>query len=254
MKVRRNISRRTLLKIAGAAALGLIPVGSIIVRAAGKVDPKALQGKNWAMVINAKLCPPGCRVCIDACNGAHNIPNMPEAKHDIKWIWKESYAAAFSYESHPFPDDANAKRPYPVLCNHCENPPCVRVCPTQATFQRPDGIVMMDYHRCIGCRYCMAACPFGARSFNFKDPRPHIPELNPAYPTRTYGVVEKCNFCDERVTVGKLPACVEACPAKALVFGDLADPASPVRQQLASNMTLQRKTKLGTRPKVFYIV
>ena len=113
---------------------------------------------------------------------------------------------------------------------------------------------MMDYHRCIGCRFCMAACPYGARSFNFKDPRPHIPSVNQAYPTRTPGVVEKCNFCDERLAVGQLPVCMEACPAKAILFGDLGDPASTVRQALASNVTLQRKTKLGTRPKVFYIV
>ena len=254
MKGPFTISRRNLLKATGVAALGLLPIGTILVRAAGKQHAKALQAKSWAMVINAKLCPPGCRACRDACSKAHNLPNMPDPKHDIKWIWQEPYTAAFNYEAHSFPDEANAKRPYPVLCNHCENPSCVRVCPTQATFQRADGIVMMDYHRCIGCRFCMAACPYGARSFNFKDPRPHIPEINPAYPTRTYGVVEKCNFCDERLSVGNLPACVEACPAKALVFGDLADPSSPVRQALASKMTLQRKTKLGTRPKVFYIV
>ncbi len=96
----------------------------------------------------------------------------------------------------------------PVFCNHCENPPCVRVCPTKATFQRADGIVMMDYHRCIGCRLCMAACPYGARSMNYRDPRPFIAKINPDFPTRTKGVVEKCNFCEERLAKGMLPACV----------------------------------------------
>ena len=254
MKERLRISRRQLLKAAGAATLGLLPLSTLLVRAAGKPHPRALKAASWAMVVNAKLCPPGCRICQEACTKAHNLPSMPDPRHDVKWIWQEPYNAAFPYESHAFPDDANAKRPYPVLCNHCENPPCVRVCPTQATFQRTDGIVMMDYHRCIGCRFCMAACPYGARSFNFKDPRPHIADVNPAYPTRTYGVVEKCNFCDERLAAGLLPACVEACPARALTFGDLADRNSPVRQALADHVTLQRKTKLGTRPKVFYIV
>ena len=99
----------------------------------------------------------------------------------------------------------------PVLCNHCENPPCCRACPTKATFKREsDGIVLMDFHRCIGCRFCMAACPFGARSFNFRDPRPFVKDTNPEFPTRMKGVVEKCNFCAERLAVGKLPACVEA--------------------------------------------
>ena len=254
MKPRFTISRRELLKTAGAVAVGLLPLGTILVQAAGKPHAKALKAANWAMVINAKLCPPGCNICREACHKAHNVPDMPDPKQEVKWIWQEKYTAAFSYEAHPYPDTANTNRTYPVLCNHCENPSCVRVCPTQATFQRPDGIVMMDYHRCIGCRFCMAACPFGARSFNFRDPRPHIANMHADYPTRTYGVVEKCNFCDERLAVGKLPACVEACPAKAMLFGDLAEPASPVRQALAANMTLQRKTKLGTRPKVFYIV
>lgn len=254
MKKPFRISRRTLLQATGAAVLGILPAGTLLVHAAAKPHPKALQAKNWAMVINPKLCPPGCRICMDACHKAHNVPQIADPRQEVKWIWPEPYSAAFPYESHPYSAQANAGRTYPVLCNHCENPSCVRVCPTQATFKRPDGLVMMDYHRCIGCRFCMAACPYGARSFNFKDPRPEIPQLNPAYPTRTAGVVEKCSFCDERLAVGQLPVCVEACPHKALLFGDLADPASSVRQALASQLTLQRKTKLGTRPKVFYIV
>ena len=141
-----------------------------------------------------------------------------------------------------------------MLCNHCDNPPCARVCPTQATWQRADGIVEMDYHRCIGCRYCMAACPYGSRSFNWENPRPYIRQLNPEFPTRTKGVVEKCNFCSERLAAGKPPACVEACTEKALVFGNLADPQSPVRQLLASRRYMLRKPELGTRPQVFYIV
>ena len=138
-----------------------------------------------------------------------------------------------------------------VFCNHCDNPPCVRVCPTQATWKRDDGIVMMDWHRCIGCRYCMAACPYGSRSFNWEDPRPHIKEPNPDFPTRTKGVVEKCTFCDERLDKGQPPACVEACPEKALVFGDLNDPDSEVRRLLRSRFALRRKAGLGTSPEVY---
>jgi len=142
-----------------------------------------------------------------------------------------------------------------VLCNHCENPPCVRACPTQATFKREDGIVMMDFHRCIGCRFCMAACPFGARSFNFRDPRPFIKpeEYVTEFPTRMKGVVEKCNFCNERLAVGLQPACVEASNG-AIVFGDLNNPESEVRALLKENYTIRRKQELGTEPAVYYIV
>jgi len=130
----------------------------------------------------------------------------------------------------------------------------VRVCPTQATWKRDDGIVDMDWHRCIGCRYCMAACPYGSRSFNWMDPRRYIQHPNAEFPTRTKGVVEKCTFCTERLVAGRLPGCVEACPEKALVFGNLADPHSPIRELLAKRQHLRRRPELGTGPAVFYIV
>jgi len=113
---------------------------------------------------------------------------------------------------------------------------------------------MMDWHRCIGCRYCMAACPYGSRSFNWLDPRPHIPRIDPDYPTRTKGVVEKCTFCEERLARGQAPACVEACEEKALVFGDLEDPGSAVRELLRTNFAIRRKAELGTAPEIYYIV
>jgi molybdopterin-containing oxidoreductase family iron-sulfur binding subunit len=147
-------------------------------------------------------------------------------------------------------------RPYLVLCNHCQNPPCVRACPTKATFKRDsDGVVMMDMHRCIGCRFCMAACPYGSRSFNFKDPRLGLneKEINLAFPRRMKGVVEKCNFCVERLALGQKPACVEA-SGGALLFGDLTDPDSEVRHALRENFTIRRKPSLGTEPCVYYIV
>ncbi len=112
---------------------------------------------------------------------------------------------------------------------------------------------MMDMHRCIGCRYCMAACPYGARSFNWRDPRPYLKEVNLNYPTREIGVVEKCTFCDERVSKGQMPACVEV-SGGALIFGDLSDPNSKVREALRTYFTLRRKAHLGTYPQVYYIV
>lgn len=196
----------------------------------------------------------GCRRCFDTCRREHNIPDIGNKKEEIKWIWTEPYGDAFPDQQHEFMAEDIKNNPFIVLCNHCDKPPCVRVCPTRATFKRQDGIVMIDYHRCIGCRYCMAACPYGARSFNFRDPRPYIKELNPAYPTREKGVVEKCTLCVERIDTGLPPACVEVCPAKAITFGDLEDPGSEARQLLKNRYTIQRKPELGTHPSIYYIV
>ena len=126
---------------------------------------------------------------------------------------------------------------------------------TYVVAQTADGIVIVDHHRCIGCRFCMAACPYGSRSFNWLDPRPCIEteSFNPNFPTRCKGVVEKCNFCAERLAVGKQPACVEASDG-AIVFGDLYEPDSEVRELLRTNYTIRRKQGLGTEPAVYYIV
>jgi Fe-S-cluster-containing dehydrogenase component len=259
-----DTNRRSLLKLGGLCALGL---GALpVVDALGKTDlpkvennPQALVGKRWAMVVDMKKCwekgKPGCKDCTLACHATHNVPEIGNIKEEVKWLWTEPFENAFpGQESHFMPGDFHEK-PFMVLCNHCAQAPCVRVCPTQATFKRADGITMMDFHRCIGCRYCMAGCPFGARSFNWKDPRNFIKtELNMTFPTRERGVVEKCNFCDERLAVGKLPACVEACKDGCLRFGDLEDPNSEVRKILASHFTIRRKPELGTDPSVFYII
>ncbi len=257
-------NRRSFLKLGGLCALGL---GALpVVDALGTSDlpkvmdnPQALVGKRWAMVVDMKKCwekgKPGCKDCILACHVTHNVPDIESVKEEVKWLWTEPFENAFpGQESLFMPEDVKEK-PFMVLCNHCAQAPCVRVCPTQATFKRPDGITMMDFHRCIGCRYCMAGCPYGARSFNWKDPRNFIKtELNMTFPTRERGVVEKCNFCDERLAVGKLPACVEACKAGGLAFGDLEDPNSEVRKILASHFTIRRKPELGTDPSVYYII
>ena len=216
----------------------------------------ALTARRWAMVIDARKClkDQGCVKCIEACHRAHNVPDFSESGRQVKWIWKEPFERAFPSQESAYTPEALQGKPVLVFCNHCDNPPCVRVCPTQATWKREDGLVMMDWHRCIGCRYCVAACPYGSRSFNWLDPRPRIPKLNPDFPTRTKGVVEKCTFCDERLAKGQMPACVESCPEKALVFGDLEAPGSAVRELIRSRYTIRRKPELGTKPEIFYIV
>ena len=113
---------------------------------------------------------------------------------------------------------------------------------------------MMDWHRCIGCRYCMAGCPYGSRSFNWRDPRPFIKDEQRDFPTRMRGVVEKCTFCEERLALGELPACVDACAPGALVFGDLEDSGSDLRRILNDNFSIRRKPGLGTQPEVYYII
>ncbi len=212
--------------------------------------------KRWAMVIDTHKClkKEGCTACIEACNRIHNVPHFDDRAHEVKWIWKEPFEDVFPYQTTGGDQGGLIGEPVMVLCNHCDNPPCVRVCPTQATWRRDDGIVMMDYHRCIGCRYCMAACPYGSRSFNWLDPRPHIDQLSKDFPTRTQGVVEKCNLCEERLAEGRVPICVEACPEKALVFGDYNDRSSEVRQLIDSRFVIRRKPELGTNPEIYYIV
>jgi [DsrC]-trisulfide reductase subunit O len=258
-------TRREFLIIAGLSTIGAAcpPLGRIIAKEAtsrGTLIPgapgttPAPTATRWAMVVDVKKCPDGCRDCIDACHLTHNVPDIGNPKHEVKWIWLERFKNVFPAENHPYIDESIKKRPLLVLCNHCDNPPCVRVCPTGATFRRTDGIVMMDSHRCIGCKICLAACPFGARSINFVNPRPFIRKLNLDFPTRTKGVIEKCNFCEERLARGILPACVMACQEKALVFGDVDDPRSKVRQILDRKFSIRRRAELGTKPQVYYIL
>lgn len=142
-------------------------------------------------------------------------------------------------------------------CFHCQNPPCVDVCPVKATWMEPDGIVVVDYNWCIGCRYCMAACPYDARRFNWAEPQVPDEDVNPnqhylGNRLRKKGVVEKCTFCIQRSRQGKNPACVEACPTGARVFGNLLDPDSEIRWILASKKVFRLKEDLGTEPKFWY--
>jgi Fe-S-cluster-containing dehydrogenase component len=145
----------------------------------------------------------------------------------------------------------------PVACQQCRNPPCTKVCPVGATWQEKDGIVVIDYDWCIGCRCCMAACPYGARHFNWADPGLPSAEVNPAMHylgnrPRPRGVVEKCTFCIQRVRAGRYPACVEACPVGARKFGNLLDPDSEIRYIIEHKRVLVLKQELNTMPKFFY--
>lgn len=216
------------------------------------------SGNRYGMIIDLRQFQADAKLgekVVQACHSTHNVPNFPSKKDEIKWIWMTDYDKAFTEHSNYYTDRVTMENAVPVLCNHCDQPPCVRACPTKATYRTEDGIVAMDYHRCIGCRFCMAACPYGSRSFNWRDPRSAIESYNREFPSRMRGVVEKCNFCVERVKIGKQPACVEACGnTKAMVFGNLNDPQSEIRQILQENYTIQRKPSLGTYPSVFYIV
>lgn len=256
-----KIDRRKFLALAGgAAALGVAGKQSYQAIAKGDIDKVVGHGENkrWAMVVDMKKFreyPEDRKRAIEACHLSHNVPDLDNKMHEIKWIWEEPFHHAFiEQENHNIPKDIH-EMPVLLFCNHCNNPPCTHVCPTQATWRREsDGLVMMDWHRCIGCRYCMAACPYQSRSFNWVEPKPHVKKLTDSFPARTRGVVEKCTFCDERIARGQQPACVEACRHGGLIFGDLNEWNSPVRKVLREKYSIRRKPELGTQPEVYYIV
>ncbi len=259
-----KITRKDFLRLSGLSVLAAGAVRTFeAAKAAGQSAIRPLRGsggaprKQLAMAIDLRKCRqrPGCDLCMKACRDAHNVPVIADPRHEVKWIWNAPFAEVFPLEQSAYTERNYTGSPLPVLCNHCDEPACVRVCPTGATWKRSeDGIVMMDWHRCIGCKYCMVACPYEARSFNFVDPRPYIEHINSDFPTRSMGVVEKCNFCAERLAAGKQPACVEACPANAIAFGDSSDPNSPVCLALSASFSLRRKPELGTGPNVHSIV
>lgn len=206
---------------------------------------------RWAMVIDQSKCS-GCGHCVDACSASNDV--APEM------AWSRIIATEPVGETDVY---------LPVPCMHCEDAPCVHVCPVKATYHRPDGIVMMDYDKCIGCRYCELSCPYGVRRFNwetFADDNPAIPAWGqPEVPRRPRGVVEKCSFCYQRIDRGleygltpgvdqaATPACVVACPTGARIFGDLNDPTSPVSVALRGHTSYRLREDLGTEPRVYYL-
>jgi len=209
----------------------------------------------------------GNRLCVTACVEENNQSRAnPGGKHNnpIEWITvfqmdKDKgidldHADAY-YEDETVP--AEGKFYFPVQCQQCENPPCVKVCPVKATWAEKDGIVVIDYDWCIGCRCCMSACPYGARHFNWCDPHLPADEVNPKMHVlgnrpRKRGVVEKCTFCIQRTREGLYPACHDACPTGARVFGNLLDAKSEIRQLMERKRVFVLKAELNTRPKFFY--
>ncbi len=203
---------------------------------------------QWGFVVNTEACI-GCGRCVKACKIENNVPMQPHTNR----TWVERYVIDEKGEAHVDSpdagingfDDTAQKYPgmqieqsffVPKLCNQCENPPCVQVCPVAATYKTKDGIVLIDQNRCVGCRYCIQACPYSARYFH--------PEK---------GVADKCTWCYHRITKGLDPACVEVCPVGARKFGNLKDPESPIKELIKNHRAGVLKPDLGTRPKVSYI-
>lgn len=224
---------------------------------------------RWGMVIDLDKCT-GCQACIVACKEENNVPHGSPGEQRLKRdiFWHKMIAVS----SGKYPRPRTELIPMP--CMHCDHPPCVTVCPAKATFRREDGVVVQYFRRCIGCKYCIVACPYGARSFNYneqeekeyyrQDLAPDRVSWEPwPYPVRTQGVVEKCTFCFHRIDRGLkegkkigidvVPACVEACPSNARTFGDLEDPQSPVSRAKASRTAFRLREELGTQPKVIYL-
>lgn len=207
---------------------------------------------HWGMVINLDTCI-GCEYCMRACSAVNDV--KPDKAWNIVVEERTSGGSTF-YLSRP--------------CLHCQNAPCVEVCPVKATYHREDGLVVMDYERCIGCRYCQVACPYDARKFNWEareeGDNPFVPNWGtPEVDRRVRGVVEKCTFCIHRIDAGlekgltpgvhreATPACVNICPVNARIFGDLKDPNSNVSRLIENNPTLRLRSELGTETSVYYI-
>ena len=217
---------------AGLAGLALAPGVTLFeIASARPVDQPASNRVRWGMLIDTNRCDSGCNDCVTACNTENGLAGGV-GETDSQWIRKLQITDPKSGRTHSLP----------MMCQHCADPPCVDVCPTGASFKRADGIVLVDRHSCIGCRYCMMACPYKARSFvhePLSDQKPEVP--------RGKGCVESCTLCVHRIDRGEQPACVEACAHaghRAILFGDLNDPASEISKRIASYATTQVRADL----------
>ena len=253
-------SRREFLK--GSCALlgagALVPASAGLARASSGEPTAERTGPRYALLVDVQKClaAGGCTACTQACHAAHNVPSIPEPNHEVKWLWKESFRHAFPTQVHAYSTEHLVDKPVMVLCNHCENPPCVPVCPTTATYSRKDGIVLIDWDRCIGCGACIQACPYEQRFFVRRDEALYsasqVSYENPGAHQAPVGVPVKCDFCFHRVDQGRQPACVETCPTKARVFGKLDGGEKPLNELISRNNARTLMPEMGTLPNVHY--
>ena len=218
----------------------------------------AMEGVVFGYALNISKCK-GVRKCVEACVAENNTGRDSSMQYirvlELDHGDMNLNRADHYYEAETVPRPG--KFYLPVQCMQCDNPPCVKACPIEATWQEPDGITVVDYDWCIGCRYCMAACPYWARHFNWNEPTLPAEALNPdthflGNRPRPRGVVEKCTFCIQRSRKGRQPACVEACPTGARIFGNLLDPSSDIRYVLENKTVFRLKEELGAEPKFWY--
>ncbi len=221
-------------------------------------DVRAQDGVEFVYALNLSRCI-GCRRCVHACVEENNQSRAPEVQY-IRVLEMPRGTIDLERGNHHYDHPTVPDKDHyylPVQCHQCANPPCTKVCPVEATWTESDGITVIDYDWCIGCRYCEAACPYWARRFNFTKPKLPKEDLNPRMSylsnrPRPQGVVEKCTFCLHRTRNGELPACLEVCPVGARKFGNVLDPASEVRQILAEKRVFVLKEEANTLPRFFY--
>ena len=231
-------TRRSFL--AAAAAFATMTLAPGVTLYAYAEERLATRTVRWGLLIDASQCDEGCDDCVQACATEFGIANNGRPETDPQWIRKVTVADKTT----------GITQSFPVMCQHCSDAPCVEVCPTGASFKRDDGIVLVNRHTCVGCRYCIMACPYKARSFVHEDvidPKPYAP--------RGKGTAEGCTMCVHRVDAGGTPACVETCSKaghKAMMFGDLNDPNSEIAKRVASLRSTQLRSDLRTDPGVRY--
>lgn len=220
-------------------------------------DVRPVPDVQFGYALNLSACI-GCRRCAEACHEENNHDRATNNSYiRVLAIDKGTVDLAFSETQYDGAVPKQDKYYMPVQCHQCDNAPCVKVCPVEATWKEPDGIVVVDYDWCIGCRYCEAACPYHARRFNWTKPEIPAEEINPnqsylSNRVRPQGVMEKCTFCLHRTRKGRMPACLEACPTGSRVFGNLLDPDSEIRWVLENKRVFVLKEDLGTQPRFFY--
>ncbi len=221
-------------------------------------DIKAKDGVEFVYALNLSRCV-GCRKCVHACVDENNQSREPEIQY-IRVLEMPRGSTDIEKGNHHYdhptvPDDDHFYMP--IQCHQCKDAPCVKVCPIEATWTEDDGITVIDYDWCIGCRYCEAACPYWARRFNFSEPKIKSEDINPnmsylSNRPRKKGVMEKCTFCLHRTREGKMPACLEVCPVGARKFGNILDPESDVSKILKTKRVFVLKEEAGTLPRFFY--